>query len=162
MNTKILLKVDSKKDFFDYKGDFDGVYFNSPNNYFELLEDKELFIDVTNLSTQETIEVCKKINGARVSFVVDSVMKAVFIKSIIETAKISYYLDGYDREILPFISANRFDVTIKYTALAPERVEELHRHNAKINCVFLSRLDEVDVLKYYLADYVTVVKDVKP
>ena len=161
MSSKVLLKVSSKDDFNKYSGDYDGVYFSMPNLFICQTHNKEVFIDLISLSPTDGLEISKKapINS---TFIVDDVIKAVFIKSVNPSAKISYYLDRYDEGLLPLISANGFDVTVKYTALAPERIEKLRSLGAKVNGATLSRLDEVGVLKFWNIDYITIIPDIKP
>ena len=161
MNFKILLKVENETDFQIYKGDYDGVYFSNALTYICPVANKEVFIDVSNLSPALALEVSKTapINA---TFVVDDVVKAVFIKSVNDKAKISYKLESYNENLLPFIKANGFDVTVKYTALAPERIEKFHQIGAKINGATLSRLDEAQVLDFWKTDYVTIIPQIKP
>ena len=161
MSSKILLKVSSKDDFNRYTGEYDGVYFASPNLFICETPQKEVFLDLLNLSPAEGLEIAKSapLNS---TFIVDDVIKAVFIKSVNPNAKISYYLDSYNEGILPIILANGFDVSVKYTALAPERIEKFKSVNAKVNGLTLSRLDEVGVLKFWNTDYITIIPDIKP
>ncbi len=161
MSSKILLKVSNKEDFDKYNGDYDGVYFSAPNLFICEVDDKEVFIDLINLSPTDGLEISKKAPIGS-TFIVDDVIKAVFIKSVNSIAKVSYYLDKYDEGLLPLISANGFDVTVKYTALAPERIEKFHSVGAKVNGATLSRLDEVGVLKFWNTDYITIIPDIKP
>ena len=161
MQSKILLKISSADDYKTYGGEFDGVYFSSPLTYLEQVENKEVFIDLTSLSPNDGFEVSKQA-PKNATFVVDDVIKAVFIKSVNPNAKISYYLDGYSQSLLPIIKANGFDVTIKYTALAPERIKVLQDMGAKVNGATLSRLDEVGVLKFWNTDYITIIPTIKP
>ena len=161
MNSKILLKVSNSDDFNIYKGDYDGVYFSSPNLFICDMVDKEIFIDLISLSPTDGLEVAKSA-PQNSTFVVDDIIKAVFIKSVNPNAKISYYLDSYNESTLPIILANGFDVSIKYTALAPERIEKFHSAKAKVNGLTLSRLDEVGVLKFWNTDYITIIPNIKP
>ena len=156
-----MLKVSSKNDFNIYKGDYDGVYFSSPNLFICEVVDKEIFIDLTSLSPAEGLEVAKSA-PSNSTFIVDDVIKAVFIKSVNANAKISYYLDSYNESLLPIILTNGFDVSVKYTARAPERIKKFHSVNAKVNGLTLSRLDEVGVLKFWNTDYITIIPDIKP
>lgn len=159
--SKILLKVSSELDFESYKGEFDGVYFSSPKTYISSHNKCETFIDLCGLSPSEGLEVAN-LAPENSTFVVDDVMKAIFIKSVNPTAKISYCLDGYSENLIPIIKANGFDVTIKYTALAPERIQKFHDFGAKVNGETLSRLDEVGVLKFWKVDYITIIPQIKP
>ena len=80
MSSKILLKVSSKDDFNKYNGDYDGVYFSSPSLFICQTPNEEVFVDLTELSPTDGLEISKKApNNA--TFVVDDVIKAVFIKS---------------------------------------------------------------------------------
>lgn len=162
METKILLNVNDANDYHLYKGEYQGVYFSNPTSFCTAPVDKEVFYDVRSLTDNEALEFAKSLTTKNPTFVVDNVMKAIFIKAVKDDSKISFYTDKYDASLLEFISVNKFDLTIKYTLLAPERVNLIHKLNVKINGVFLSRLDEVDVLKYYLTDYVTVNSNIKP
>jgi hypothetical protein len=159
--SKILLKVSSELDFQTYNGDYDGVYFSNPKEYISSHDNGETFIDLCALSPSDGLEVSRQA-PKNSTFVVDDVMKAIFIKSINPTAKISYYLDGYNENLIPIIKANGFDVTVKYTALAPERIDKFHDVGAKVNGKELSRLDEVGVLKYWQVDYITIIPQIKP
>lgn len=161
MNSKILLKVSNSDDFDIYNGEYDGVYFSNPNLFICEATNKEVFIDLLNLSPADGLEIAKTA-PCNATFIVDDVIKAVFIKSVNPNAKISYYLESYNEKILPIISANGFDVTVKYTALAPERIEKFHSLGAKVNGATLSRLDEVGVLKFWNTDYITIIPDIKP
>ncbi len=161
MDSKILLKISNEKDFSLYGGEFDGVYFSSPQTYLTEVSKKEVFIDLRTLSPTEGLEVSKRV-PFNSTFVVDDIIKAVFIKSVNPSAKISYYLDGFREELLPLIKANGFNVTIKYTALAPERIEKFHQLGVKVNGETLSRLDEVGVLRFYNTDYITIIPQIKP
>ena len=161
MSSKILLKVSNSDDFNIYNGEYDGVYFSSPNLFICEVVDKEIFIDLTSLSPTDGLEVAKSA-PQNSTFVVDDIIKAVFIKSVNPNAKISYYLDSYNESTLPIILANGFDVSIKYTALAPERIEKFHSAKAKVNGLTLSRLDEVGVLKFWNTDYITIIPNIKP
>ena len=161
MDCKILLKVSTENDFNLYLGNYDGILFSSPKTYIRNDVDKEVFIDLCSLSPNDGFEVCK-LAPLNSTFIVDDIVKAVFIKSVNPSAKISYYLDGYKEELLPFIKANGFDVTVKYTALAPERIEKFHQIGAKVNGATRSRLDEVGVLKFWNTDYITIIPQIKP
>ena len=161
MKSKILLKISSSDDYNLYNGEYDGVYFSNPQTYLENIENKEVFIDLCSLSPAESLEIAKKTPYCT-TFIVDDIIKAVFVKSVNQNAKISYYLDGYKEELLPFLKANDFNVTIKYTALAPERVDKFHQLDIKVNGATLSRLDEVDVLRFYKTDYITIIPKIKP
>ncbi len=161
MNCKILLKVENQIDFETYKGDYDGVYFSNPLTYICPVIDKEVFIDVSNVSPTLSLNLSKTA-PQNATFVVDDVVKAVFIKSVNDKAKISYKLESYNENILPFIKANGFDVTVKYTTLAPERIEKFHQIGAKLNGATLSRLDEAGVLDFWKIDYVTIIPQIKP
>lgn len=161
MKSKILLKVSNENDFLKYQNDYDGLYFSNPKNYIADIKDKEVFIDLIDLSPTLALEVSKTA-PMNATFVVDDVIKAVFIKSANENAKISYYLENYNESLLPLIKANGFDVTVKYTALAPERIEKFHKIGAKVNGATLSRLDETQVLDFWNTDYITIIPEIKP
>ncbi len=161
MDTKVLLKISCQSDFNKYNGSYDGVYFINPLNYYCNVEDKEVFFDVRSLTPIDALEFSKTA-PFNSTFVVDSVMKATFIKSVNSSCKISFYFEAYDQTLIDFISVNNFDVTIKYTTLAPERVNKIHGVASKVNSVFVSRFDELGVLKFYNADYVTITPDIKP
>ena len=159
--SKILLKVSSELDFQTYKSNYDGVYFSNPKEYICSHDKGETFIDLCNLSPSEGLEV-SRLAPKNSTFVVDDVMKAIFIKSVNPNAKISYYLDGYNETLIPIIEANGFDVSVKYTALAPERIDKFHDFGAKVNGKTLSRLDEVGVLKFWKVDFITIIPQIKP
>lgn len=159
--SKILLKVSSELDFQTYKSNYDGVYFSNPKEYICPHDKGETFIDLCSLSPSEGLEV-SRLAPKNSTFVVDDVMKAIFIKSVNPNAKISYYLDGYNETLIPIIKANGFDVSVKYTALAPERIDKFHDFGAKVNSKTLSRLDEVGVLKFWKVDFITIIPQIKP
>lgn len=161
MESKILLKISNENDFSLYGGEFDGVYFSSPKTYLKEVPNKIVFIDLCSLSEYDALEISKRA-PLNAIFVVDDIVKAIFIKSVNESAKISYYLDSFNESLLPLISANGFDVTVKYTTLAPERIEKFKSIGCKINGTTLSRLDEVDVLKFWNTDYITIIPQIKP
>ena len=159
METKLLLYVNSESDF-SLLADYDGAFidFNGLPDF--ELDGKELFINAVNLSPSECFAIALKAPKNSV-FVCEDTMKAAFIKSACQTAKISFYTENYNPNLIPFLEANGFDVTIKYTALAPERIAAFQSANAKVNGTLVKRLDEVGVLKYWNTDYVTVTKDAK-
>ena len=159
--SKILLKVSSELDFQTYKSNYDGVYFSNPKEYICSHDKGETFIELCSLSPSEGLEV-SRLAPKNSTFVVDDVMKAIFIKSVNPNAKISYYLDGYNETLIPIIEANGFDVSVKYTALAPERIDKFHDFGAKVNGKTLSRLDEVGVLKFWKVDFITIIPQIKP
>lgn len=162
MDSKILLKVTTTTDFENFKGEYNGVYVNFAD--LEVIKDKdfnELFVDITTADLNETLKIANSLIGKNATFVVNDISKAVLVKSFNKTAKISYQLNGFNKDILPFLTVNGFDVSITYTTLAPERVDLFHQAGIKVNGSFVKRYDEVGVLKYYNTDYITITPDIK-
>ncbi|MBR6737703.1 MAG: hypothetical protein IKL82_05020 [Clostridia bacterium] len=135
---------------------YDGFYVNSLEHNLSLFIGKELFFDVRSLSANDIISASTQLSGQNATFIVDSIMQVAFIKSVNPSANISFYYEKYSPNVLPFLITNGFEVTFNYPTLAPERVNEMHSAGIKVNAVFLSKKDEVGVLKYYNVDYITV------
>jgi hypothetical protein len=51
---------------------------------------------------------------------------------------------------------------MKYTALAPERIQKFQNAGVKVNGYILTREDEVGVLKFWNCDFITIDKNIKP
>lgn len=162
MESKILLKITTLNDIESFKGEYNGVYVNFTD--LQAINGKdfqELFVDLTNADLNQMLTVSTGLTDKNTTFVVDDVSKAVLIKSFNKTAKISYRLNGFNKEILPFLTVNGLNATITYTTLAPERVDAFHQAGVKVNGVFVKRLDELGVLKYYNTDYITILPEIK-
>ena len=162
MESKILLKITTLNDIESFKGEYNGVYVNFTD--LQAINGKdfqELFVDLTSADLNQTLTVSNGLTDKNATFVVDDISKAVLIKSFNKTAKISYRLNGFNKEILPFLTVNGLNVTITYTTLAPERVDAFHQAGVKVNGVFVKRLDELGVLKYYNTDYITILPEIK-
>lgn len=163
MESKILLCASNSAQIENFKGEFDGVYliYSGDLTVIQNTENKELFVDITNVDLNATLTLIQSLKDKCPTFVIDDISKAVLIKSFLKDAKISYRLNTFNKDLLPFLSVNGFDVTITYTTLAPERVELFHKAGAKINGVFVKRFDELGVLKFYKTDYITILPEIK-
>lgn len=157
MDTKLLLYINNENDF-SLIEKYDGAYVELKSLPPVDLKGKELFISAVNLTPAECYALALTA-PKNSTFVCDDAMKAAFIKSALPSAKISFYTEKFDSNLIPYIVANGFDITVKYTALAPERILAFQSVNAKVNGAIVKRLDEVGVLKYWNVDYVTVTKD---
>lgn len=158
METKLIVKYERGcEDMSAYQG----FYFDDESVNFDAFIGKELFIDVRNFSSQKVLEIASTLTFPEVYFVTNSMMQVAFIKSVNPSAKISFYYEKFTPEVIPFITANGFDVTFNYLTLAPERVLLVHNAGKKVNAMLLTRSDEVGVLKYYNVDYITAIKDLK-
>ena len=164
--SKILVDIKNLSELESYKGEFDGIYVKLPTEipFEDILaffdREKQVFIDLTNLSPSNCLSLVSSIKKPAV-YVVDDIQKAVFIKTADRNVNVNLYYDGYDDVIVPFLSCNKFNLTVKYTALAPERLEKLQKAGVIVNGYVLSRLDEVGVLKFWNCDYITVTPDIK-
>ncbi|MBO7215173.1 MAG: hypothetical protein J6V66_06755, partial [Clostridia bacterium] len=96
-----------------------------------------------------------------VTFVVDNFQKAIFIKTAKKDANIHIFYDGYDDTLVPFLACNHFNIKVKYTALAPERIEKFKNAGVEVNGYIVNRLDELGVLQYWNCPYVTIDKNIK-
>ena len=163
MENKILLCASNLAQIENFKGEFDGVYliYSGDLTVIQNTENKELFLDITNVDLNQTLTATQSLLGRQVTFVVDDISKAVLVKSFNKTAKISYRLNTFNKDLLPFLTVNGFDVSITYTTLAPERVDIFHQAGIKVNGVFVKRYDELGVLKYYNTDYITILPEIK-
>ncbi len=164
--SKILVDIKNLSDLETFNGEYDGIYVKFPTDI--PLEDilaffdrkKQVFIDLTNLSASNCLRLVSSIDKPLI-YVVDDIQKAIFIKTANAQANINLYYDGYDDVIVPFLSCNKFNLTVKYTALAPERIEKLQKAGVVVNGYVVSRHDEVGVLKFWNVDYITVTPDIK-
>lgn len=164
--SKILVDIKNLSELESYKGEYDGIYIKFPTDipldeilaFFD--KKKQVFIDLTNLSASNCLRLVSSINKP-VVYVVDDIQKAIFIKTVDDNLNINLYYDGYDDVIVPFLSCNKFNLTVKYTALAPERLQKLQSAGVKVNGYIVSRLDEVGVLKFWNTDYITITPDIK-
>lgn len=161
--SKILVNIETLNDLNEYKGEFDGVYVKltpqTPVDDILTLIDggKQVFFDFCSLSPSHCLGFAKNLEKD-VTFVVDDFQKAIFIKTVRKDADIHIFYDGYDEMLVPFLSCNKFNLTVKYTALAPERIAKLSDAGVAVNGYILSREDEVGILKYWNCDYITVSK----
>ncbi len=164
--SKILVNIKNLNELKTFNGEYDGVYIKFPSEipFEDILaffdREKQVFIDLTNLSASNCLKFVSSLDKPAV-YVVDDIQKAIFIKTVNAQANINLYYDGYDDVIVSFLSCNKFNLTVKYTALAPERIEKLQKAGVKVNGYVLSRLDEVGVLKFWNVDYITVTPDIK-
>ncbi|MBE5743123.1 MAG: hypothetical protein E7358_00200 [Clostridiales bacterium] len=164
--SKILVDIKNLTELENFQGEYDGVYIKFPCEipFEDILtffdKEKQVFIDLTNLSASNCLKLVSSINKPAV-YVVDDIQKAIFIKTVSSDINVNLYYDGYDDVIVPFLSCNKFNLTVKYTALAPERIEKLQKAGVKVNGYVVSRLDEVGVLKFWNTDYITVTPDIK-
>ena len=91
----------------------------------------------------------------------DNFQKAIFIKTVKKDANIHIFYDGYDDTLVPFLACNHFNIKVKYTALAPERIEKFKNAGVEVNGYIVNRLDELGVLQYWNCPYVTIDKNIK-
>ena len=158
MESTLILKYE--RDCNDFSA-YQGFYFNDESIKFDAFMGKTLFIDVRDFSAEKILEISLKLIPYSAYFITNSMMQVAFIKSVNPSAKISFYYEKFTPDIIPFITANGFDVSFNYLTLAPERVLAIHNAGAKVNALTLTRSDEVGVLKYYNVDYITVIKNLK-
>ncbi len=164
--SKILVNIDNLNDLNGVSVDFDGVYVKlSPevavDDILTLVDGgKQVFFDFSSLTATHCLGFAKNLEK-EVTFVVDDFQKAIFIKTARPTANIHIYYDGYDEMLVPFLSCNKFNLTVKYTALAPERIEKLQNAGIEVNGYIVNRLDELGVLKYWNCPYITIDKNIK-
>ena len=165
--SKILVNIESLEDIKSFKGEYDGVYVKlNPqipvDDILTLIDDgKQVFFDFSALSATHCLGFAKNLEK-EVTFVVDDFQKAIFIKTARPNANIHIFYDGYDEMLVPFLSCNKFNLTVKYTALAPERIQKLQDAGVTVNGYIVNRLDEMGVLRYWNCDYITVSNDIKP
>jgi hypothetical protein len=138
-----------------------GFYFNDESVNFDAFVGKTVFIDVRDFSSEKVLELSKNLVHLNAHYITDNMMQVAFIKSLNPNATISFYYEKYTPDIIPFVTANGFDVTFNYQTLAPERVLALHNAGVKVNAMLLTHNDEVGVLKYYNVDYITVTSNLK-
>lgn len=164
--SKILVNIDNLNDLNGVSVDFDGVYVKlnpevAVDDILTLVDmGKQVFFDFSSLSATHCLGFAKNLEK-EVTFVVDDFQKAIFIKTARPNANIHIYYDGYDEMLVPFLSCNHFGITIKYTALAPERIEKFKSAGVTVNGYILKRFDEMGVLQFWNCDYITVTKDTK-
>lgn len=165
--SKILVNVENLNDLNSYNGEYDGVYvkLNPSVPVDDILtlvsEGKQVFFDFSSLPANHCLGFAKNLKED-VTFVVDDFQKAIFIKTVRENASIYIFYDGYDEMLVPFLSCNKFNITVKYTALAPERIKKFQDAGVLVNGYILTREDEVGILKFWNVDYITVDKNIKP
>jgi hypothetical protein len=160
MSSKVLFYLENASDLNALTKDYQGVYFKTRDDIdieriLNLSSDYELFFDTLNLDLNECFMLASKLLSVNATFVCDDIQKCIFIKSVNPNFKISFYQDGYNEDFILLAKANGWDITIKYTALAPERIKKFHDEDIKVNGFLLTRLDEVGILKYWNADYIT-------
>lgn len=163
MESKILLCACDCAEIQNFKGEYDGIYliYKGDLKVIDFTENKELFVDITEIDLNATLTLIQNLKDKCPTFVIDDISKAVLVKSFLKDAKISYRLNTFNKDLLPFLSVNGFGVSITYTTLAPERVDIFHKAGAKINGVFVKRFDELGVLKFYKTDYITILPEIK-
>lgn len=157
MNSKLILCANDISDL-NFINDYYGVYVENGNSFpLESLPcTKPLFINVCALTPNKIIEIARFFLDKNVTFTVKDITQAVFIKSVNQTAKISLYVESFSINDIPFITANGFSVTCKYTTLAPERINAYHQAGATVLGAVLTRKDEVGVLEFWNTDYIAV------
>jgi hypothetical protein len=165
--SKILVNIENLNDLNGFQKQFDGVYVKvtpqTPVDDILTLIDggKQVFFDFSSLPANHCLGFAKNLEK-EVTFVVDDFQKAIFIKSVRANADIHIFYDGFDEMLVPFLSVNKFSVTMKYTALAPERIQKFQNAGVLVNGYILTREDEVGVLKFWNCDYITIDKNIKP
>ena len=164
--SKILVNIENLNDLQSFSGEYDGVYvkLNPQVPVDDILtlvdEQKQVFFDFCSLSPNHCLGFAKNLEKD-VIFVVDDFQKAIFIKTVRKDANIHIFYDGYDEMLIPFLSCNHFNVTMKYTALAPERIEKFVNAGVDVNGYIVNRQDELGVLKFWNCPYITVDKNIK-
>ncbi|MBQ3234906.1 MAG: hypothetical protein IJA97_01975 [Clostridia bacterium] len=165
--SKILVSIENLNDLNYYNGEYDGVYVKlTPevpvDDILTLIDSgKQVFFDFCALPANHCLGFAKNLEKD-VTFVVDDFQKAIFIKTVRKDADIHVFYNGYDDMLVPFLSCNKFNITIKYTALAPERIQKFNDAGIKVNAYIVNRLDEVGVLKFWNCPYITIDKNIKP
>ena len=161
--SKILVNIENLTDLVGFEMDYDGVYVKlTPQTPVDDIltlttSGKQVFFDFSSLSASHCLGFAKNLKED-VTFVVDDFQKAIFIKTVRPNADISVFYDGFDEMLIPFLSVNKFNATIKYTALAPERIEKFVSAGVSVNGYIVTRQDELGVLKYWNCPYITVSK----
>lgn len=158
MKTKVLLFKDNKCVAPNYQ--IDGYYLKAPVNAKEV-NGNLTFVDVRSLPIENVISQSTELIDSNAVFVIDDIKTGIFIKAVNSNAKISFYSEVYSEELIAFLTVNKFDLTIKYTCLAPERIQKLQANNVKVNGVFLKRFDEAEILKFWRLDYFTILPEIK-
>ncbi len=164
--SKILVNIENLDDLKDFNKDYDGVYVKlTPavpvDDILTLVDSgKQVFFDFSSLPANHCLGFAKNLDK-KITFVVDDFQKAIFIKSVRSDADIHVFYDGYDDMLVLFLSCNHFGITIKYTALAPERIEKFNSAGVTVNGYIVSREDELGVLKFWNCPFITVDKNIK-
>lgn len=77
------------------------------------------------------------------------------LRSMLPNQRIQYLLNEYDENTIKILKENKLDLDIKYTALTPEIIAELHDEGIEVNCWTVNDPAHAEMLIAAGVDYIT-------
>ena len=79
----------------------------------------------------------------------------VDLRALLPDAEIQYLVYEYDADVREKLNRYNFELDIKYTALSPDVISEVHSDGHKVNCWTVDKKEDGERLTDWGVDYIT-------
>lgn len=122
--------------------------------------EKTCVLELKNqFSSEDIVKIVSIINGLGylenvifISFVLSNLQ---VLRSMLPTQRIQYLVNEYDENTLKLLKENKLDLDIKYSALTPEIIAEVHNAGFEVNCWTVNDPEHAKLLIDAGVDYIT-------